>query len=145
MSAAVTSPQRTIRLLNRLLGIEYRSLPMYLTYASPWTHEGDEKATEALRHIVADQEAMSQRIAELVQSLGGRPEPGEYPMDFTSMHFLSLDFLLTELVRHQQRSIAAIERVVGQLGDDREARELAEELLGSERAHLEALESLPTS
>lgn len=136
------SKAQTIDALNRLLVIEYRSFPMYLTYASPWTHQGDQKAAETLQNIAADQQLMSQRIAELVDRSGGRIETGEYPMEFTDTHFLSLDFLLKELHRHQRHDVAEIERLVARLVGDREARELAEETLGMERAHLEAVEAL---
>ncbi|HJT33336.1 MAG TPA: hypothetical protein VJ783_14935, partial [Pirellulales bacterium] len=130
------SKLQTIDALNRLLVIEYRSFPMYLMYASPWTHHGDEKAAETLQNIVADQQLMSQRIAEMVDRLGGRVETGENSMDFTDTHFLSLDFLLKELHHRQRHDVAEIERLVARLANDREARELAEETLGMERAHL---------
>jgi hypothetical protein len=133
---------RKFDLLNQLLAIEYRSLPMYLADACPWTHHGDEKASETLSNIVADQKAMAQRIGEFILDSGSRVETGEYPMEFTDMHFLSLDFLLKELLRYQRGDVAAIVRIVSQLSDDRTARELAEETLGMQRAHLEALEAL---
>ncbi|MGH7138990.1 MAG: hypothetical protein ACREHD_24860 [Pirellulales bacterium] len=136
------SKRSFIDLLNELFGIEYRSFPMYLIDASPWTHHGDEKATETLHNIVADQKMMVQRIGEFIFDAGGRVETGEYPMEFTDTHFLSLDFLLKELLRYQRQDVAAIERIVSQLGEARAARELAEETLGMERAHLEAIEAL---
>jgi bacterioferritin (cytochrome b1) len=138
----VDDTTRTIDGLNQLLAIEHRSFPMYLTDASPWTHEGDERATEALKNIVLDQRASAQQIVEAILQLGGRFELGEYPMEYTDTHFLSLDFLLKELLRYQRRDIAAIERIIGALSGHHQARELAEETLGSERAHLEALEGL---
>lgn len=134
--------QRALELLNELLHVEYRSFPMYLMEACPWTHEGDQKAAEALDNIVADQKLMAQRIAEFILDSGGRVEPGEYPTEFTDTHFLSLDFLLKELLRYQRQDVAAIERIAAQLSDVRAARELAEETLGMERAHLEAVDAL---
>jgi hypothetical protein len=138
----VINKTRKFDLLSRLLAIEYRSFPMYLTDASPWTHHGDEKATEVLSNIVADQKSMAQRIGEFILDSRGRMETGEYPMEFTDTHFLSLDFLIKELLRYQRGDLAAIRQIVTQLADDRTARELAEETLGMERAHLESLEAL---
>jgi hypothetical protein len=138
----VNNKRSFIDLLNELLQVEYRSFPMYSIDASPWTHHGDEKATETLHNIVADQKLMVQRIGEFIFDAGGRVETGEYPMEFTDTHFLSLDFLLKELLRYQRQDVAAIERIVSQLGEARAARELAEETLGMERAHLEAIEAL---
>jgi hypothetical protein len=132
----------TIRALNDLLALEYRSLPMYLTDAMPWTHPGDDKATVALAGIVTDQKAAAQRIAQLVLDRGGALDTGEYPMEYTDTHDLSLDFLVRELIGYQKWAIGQIEQFVVRMGDDREARELAQEVLGSEKAHLEALQEL---
>ena len=128
--------------LNRLLEIEYRSFPMYLGDAAPWSSAADAKAVEALKNIAADQQAMSRRIAELILDLGGRIEPGEYPTEFTDTHFLAIEFLLKELDFYQRQDLADIEQIVAGLAGHREARELAEETLGAERAHLESLEAL---
>lgn len=137
----MTGKPDLIESLNRLLEIEYRSFAMYLGDASPWFSDADAKAVLAVKNIAADQQAMSQRIAELILDLGGRIEPGEYPTQFTDTHFLSIEFLLKELVYYQRQDIADIERIVAELVGHREARELAEETLGAERAHLEALEA----
>lgn len=138
----MTGKPDLIEYLNRLLEIEYRSLAIYLGDASPWFSEADAKAVETLKNITADQQAMSRRIAELILDLGGRIEPGEYPTQFTDTHFLSFDYLLKELIYYQRQDIADIEQIVASLAGHREARELAEETLGAERAHFEALEAL---
>jgi hypothetical protein len=136
------APANTVNLLNQLFAIQNRALPRYVADACPWTHPGDEAATTALTHILADQQAMIGRLGELIDARGGRVDRGSFPMEYTDMNLLSLDFLVLELIRCQKRDIADIERIVTALGADREARELAEEVLGSERAHLEALEDL---
>lgn len=128
--------------LNDLLTIEYRSLPMYLTYAAPWKHEGDERAAEVMQHIVTDQQLMVSRIAEEVLARGGAPDSGDFSMEFTDMHDLSLDFLIKDVIQWQQGSILRLESIVAALEQDRAARELAQEVLGAERAHLEALQEL---
>jgi hypothetical protein len=136
------APASSLDALNRLFEIEHRSLPTYLADACPWTHAGDEKATAALVDIIADQQALSGRIAELIDARSGRVESGSFAMEFTDMNLLSLDFLLQELVRCQKRDVAEIEQIVADLAADREARDLAEEVLGAERAHLDVLEDL---
>jgi hypothetical protein len=133
---------QTINALNRLLTIEHRSFPTYMMYADPWTHLGDEGAMQSLANIAADQQEMSRRIAELIVDLGGRIEPGEYPMEFTDTHFLSLEFLVSELLGYQKQTITQVEELARQLSGEPQAQELAEEVLGSERAHLEMIESL---
>jgi hypothetical protein len=131
--------ESTEDLLNRLLVIEYRSLPMYLLDATPWTHPGDGKATAALRSIVATQRALAQRLADAIMNRGGTVEKGEYPMDFTELNFLSLDYLMKELVRYEKQQVTQVERIASRMLDP-EARELALEVLGAEKAHVEMLQ-----
>jgi hypothetical protein len=136
------SQAKTLDLLNRLLAIEYRSLPMFLHGAAPWTRHGDEKAVSTLEDIVTDQKATVKRVAELILDRGGVIGNSEFPMDFAEFHMLSLDYLLTQMAILQRRDIAEIDGIVYELSADTQARELAQETLGSEKAHLEALESL---
>ena len=65
-------------------------------------------------------------------------------MEYTDTHDLSLDFLVRELIGYQKWLIGQIEQIVARVGDDREARELAQETLGGEKAHLDALQELTT-
>jgi hypothetical protein len=131
-----------IDVLNRLLAIHCRALPQYLTDASPWTREGDERATAVLQQMVADQRAIAGRIAELIQQRGGRLESSVFPMQFTDLNLVSLDYLLRILPQYQQRDITAIAQCVQELGMDFEAHNLAEEALGMAKAHHEMLQEL---
>lgn len=134
-----------IDVLNRVLQVQYRSLPRYLVYGSPWTHTNgaDSQAKATLEHIVHDQERMTERLAACILDLRGAPDVGEFPVEFTDLHFLSIDYLLRELVYYQRQDITELERCAAELSaDDPEAQALVEEALGSERAHLEALEQL---
>jgi hypothetical protein len=133
------STPRNIDVLNRLLAIHHRALPQYLSGVSPWTHTGDERAEAVMRRIVSGQQATARKIAELILDRGGRLDSGSFPMDFTELNLLSLDYLLKEVAEHQSDDIWAIEQCVAALADDPEARTLAEESLGAGRAYLESL------
>jgi hypothetical protein len=127
--------------LNRLLTILERSLPMYLSYASPWVRKGDDKAVSALRNIVDEQKQLAARVAELVLQRGPM-DLGEYPVEFYDTHDLSLDYLLSRLVDYQQRDVAALSRCVEELQSDRPSATIAEEAIGAARGHLEILTEL---
>jgi hypothetical protein len=130
--------------LTRLLAVQYRSLAMYLHDASPWTHSGDERAVQALKHIVADQKALCTRIADFMIDRFGRIETGEFPLEFTGLNDCGLDYLVFELIASEKQIIAVIQRCIRVLTHDRAALALAEESLGLARGHLESLEeSLP--
>jgi hypothetical protein len=137
--------RHTIDALNRLLSTLYRSLPMYLTDATPWIHRGDERIVATLRRVVADQKALCARVARFLQDHQAPVDMGDYPMAFTDLHDLSLDYLVSRAIRCQEQAIATIEGVVREVGADAAARTLAEETLGASRAHLEALMELAAS
>lgn len=128
--------------LNRLLTTLYRSLPMYLADADPWSRYGDSRAREVLETIVMDQRRDCERIAAHILDRYDRIETGAYPMEFTDLNFLSLDYLVQELIEHQRETLATIQQCIAWLQHDPAARTLAQEVLGSERAHLEMLEDL---
>jgi hypothetical protein len=134
----------TLTVMNRLLAILYRSLPLYLHDAQPWQGKGDERAASVLALIVEEQRSLAGRVAEWILDHGGQPDPGDYPLEFSdaNWHFVGLDYLLHPLIEHQQVDIERIARCVAELQGDRTARVLAEEALGAAKAHLESLEEL---
>lgn len=133
---------RTLDALARLFVTLHRSLPRYLANAATPSAGAGEKARSVLADIVDDQRNMARRVGKLILDRNGAVEPGEFPMVFTDLHFLGFDYLLKELIEHQIHDVKEIERLVAEITDDPEARDLAEEALGQERAHLEMLEEL---
>jgi hypothetical protein len=115
---------------------------MFLAETSPWLPAGSERVAETLENITIDQREYTGRLVSLLQDLGGRVEFGSYPITFTDMHFLSLEYLLGELIQRQRRVIPAIEACAAALAEGSPARALADEILGAEKAHLEALDDL---
>ncbi len=131
---------QTLDLLNRLLAIHQRSFPTYLCSAPPFTGEPDEKASETLAQIVEDQTGMAKRIISLLLSSGGHPESGDFPMEFTDMHDLTIDFIVRRAVGYQVQDVASIAACVDALRLAPTAHALAEEALGMAKGHLESLE-----
>jgi len=139
------SSSDTINVLNRLVVIHHRSLPVYLSYASPTWRRGDERARETLAVIADDARDMVDRLGEMIMDEGGTVEYGAFPMRFTALHDLSFDYLLDRLIDYQQRTITVIESCVAELLHAPLARALAEEALGAAKGHLESLEELRES
>jgi hypothetical protein len=132
----------TNTVLNRLLVLHHRSLPMYLGYAHPFTIRGDEQAKSVLLHIVESQKEMVDRIGSLLIERDWDIAHGEFPMYFTGLHDLSYDYLTKRMIADQRRDIAAIELCVEKLDGDPLGKALAEEALGAAKAHLDSLEEL---
>lgn len=136
------SSASTIDALNRLYAIHNRSLPMYLRYAVPWTHRGDESACEVLQQVAADQQRTVDRLGTLILDCSGDVNSGEFPMSFTGLHDLSLDYLIGLSIKYQQRDIADIEACVAQLQTFPLGKAMAEEILGEAKGHLDSLSEL---
>ncbi len=134
------SSTNSLHTLNRIFIVVHRSLAMYLADAKPWTAHGCHTARERLSNLVADQRDYAQRISHYLTSQRYTADQGEFPMTYTDLHDLSLDYLMTELLRHQRHDVGTLEQLVSQLPGDPQARNLAEEVLGNARGHLELLE-----
>jgi hypothetical protein len=113
---------------------------MYLNSASPHRQHGDEKAWETLRRIMDDQHLMIDKIAEQVESSDGSPNMGEFPMDFTGAHDLSMAYMMQQVLERQRQEVGAIERLSSQLDSGSQAKALAQEALGAAKAHVQSLE-----
>lgn len=132
----------SIDVLNRLLAIHYRSLPMYLLWACPYRRNNDESAWKIVQQIVNDQKSISARVVELILDRNGRIDYGDFPITFTGSHDLSLSFLVRRMCDWQAGTIKAIQECYDALADDPIAQALADEALGTAKGHLESLEEL---
>jgi hypothetical protein len=130
----------TVLTLNRLLALLGGSLPMYLVSAPPHRQHGEEIAWEVLRHIIDDQKLMIDKIADYIESIDGTPNMGEFPMEFTGMHDLSMDYILQQVLKRQKNEVALIEHLSEQLKAGSQARALAQESLGAAKAHVQSIE-----
>ena len=98
-----------------------------------------------LDQIVTDQRRTIDRLGTLVIESGGTADYGEFPISFTSLHDLSLPYLLKLLIERQQKFITACERLADQLNMAPYAQAAAREAVGEAKGHLENLQELQTS
>ena len=134
-------PSQDLQRLNRLLQLVYRSLPVYLEYAVPWHRHDDQEAVEALRHAAEDHQETAQRLARFIYDHDGAVDLGEFPLEFTDLHDLDMEYLLPLVVEAERRTIDEMEQIVQQLQSP-EAKTLAEEVLGAEKAHQDRFQEL---
>lgn len=132
----------SIHLLNRLLAIQCRSFPQYLRYARPHVPPGRGDEVEALEAVALDEDVMAERISRMIVDAGGLPRTGEFPMEFTDLHDLHIDYLVKAAVRYQEQDVAAIQGLVDRLQTAPAAKALAEEALGLAKGHLDSLYEL---
>ena len=128
--------------LNQLSVAHNRSLPVYLQYARPWMERDRDEVKLVLQQIVDDQEATVDRIGTMIQAVGQDVDPGEFPIQFTSLHDLSIDYLLEQLVKKQRAIISICEQAVDDLAADAMSQAVAQEAIGNAKAHLDSLQEL---
>jgi hypothetical protein len=95
-----------------------------------------------LSRVVADNQEGVARLTALLDSRRYTIDFGEFPMDFTSLHDVSLDYLVTQLGEDQRREVQLFESSLARLTDDPEGREVVAEILTRSRRHLQSLEGL---
>jgi len=136
------NPSQAVSVLNRLLQILSRSLPMYLLDARPWTRREDLPIEGAMARVVADQRTYSQRVIRAIVARGGRPDPGPFPTWFTSANDIEIDYLQQRLIECQRDDVQALRQCVEVLSSEPSLQRLADEALGNAQGHLDILEEM---
>jgi hypothetical protein len=130
------------RLLQEILRRESRSILLYVGEAYPWTTLQEAGAWQSLSRLIDEER---QAIASLGQLMTRRrvslPVLGVFPVRFTTINFLALDYLLPHLLAAQQRSISDLEADLKGMVDAEAVAEV-QQLLDLKRRHLVALEGL---
>jgi hypothetical protein len=124
---------------------EGRSLLQYVSEANPWTKAAGDTAPEKVRDLAREErDALAGLTKFLARHRHAVPYLGAYPMSFTTMNFVSLDYLLPRLTESARQSLAALERDRAALADADAKAEL-DRLIELKRTHLKALEALTTA
>jgi bacterioferritin (cytochrome b1) len=132
----------SIAALNRVLGAMLRSFPQYLRWSRPWVPPGHERVLAGLEKIVTEQDTLAERVFDAIDDLGGLPDTGEFPMDFTDTHDLAIDYMLREAVGYSQQDVAALEAVAANKNLAPQAEPLVAEGLNTAKRHLATLAGL---
>ncbi len=132
----------TIQNLNRLLAIVGRSFPQYLQFSRPYVPPGRDSLIEAIESIAYDQNAICERISQILVDAHAPVRTGEFPMDYTDKHDLDIVYLVGIAAEFQEQDIASIGQLVEQLQTAPAAKALAEEALGMSKGHLDSLQEL---
>jgi hypothetical protein len=132
----------SLPILEQAFRRECRSLAQYLGESWPWTRRKHGAAQDLLRAIIDDERRWAARLADLIEQAGGVPAPGNYPTEFTELHYLALGFMLDRLVRFIDAAVVRLERDRAAGIDNPAARALFEEMIERKRGQSEALHRL---
>ena len=129
-------------LVQEIVRRESLSMLNYVGDAFPWTTSRGGPALARLQHLVqTHREAVGELGRFLVRNRTPVGYIGSYPTGFTTINFLSLDYILPRLVADEQRGIAVLEQNLPAL-TDLAFQEAVKKLLQVKRDHLQALELL---
>ena len=131
--------------LNELLILLGRSLLQYVSESWPWASADEDDVRQAVDALSNRQRHHVGLIAELLEQREWSIDFGTYPTEFTDLHYVALDYLLSELATHEAGLMPEIELLTRQCGDDPEAAPLAERILADHRDEVRQLEALARS
>jgi hypothetical protein len=131
--------------LETVIRREGRSLLQYVTEAFPWVQSAGDTTPEQVRTLAReDRDALSVLMKYLARQRHSVPYLGAFPMSFTTMNFVSLEYLLPRLTEEARRAVTTLESDRAALADAGAKAEL-DRFLDLKRRHLKALEALATA
>jgi len=127
--------------LNSILIQVYRSLLQYAGECWPWAAAGDTAVDQAVRTIAEEELTLAGRIFAHLDARGWPIDLGGYP-DNSSLHYVSLTFLLQRLVADHQRLVTELNTAASGLSADLDAARLVADVAAVARRNLEHLRKL---
>jgi len=129
-------------LLETVIRREGRSLLQYISEAFPLGTSSGDPAPEKLRDLAREER---DAVATLIKFLARRrhtvPYLGAFPMSFTTMNYVTIEYIVPRLADDGRRAIAALEHDRAALADA-EAREQVDRFLELKRRHVKALDEM---
>ena len=109
--------------INALLINLGRSLLQYVSEASPWTNAESEATRDEVYELAERQSQAVNRITEYLTAQNWPIDFGIYPTEYTDLHFVSLDFLMDQIIPNADELAVEIHET-RRLIDDPQASEL---------------------
>ena len=131
--------------LNELLIHLSRGFLQYIGECSPWSGDPTGNNEEQITQLVTRQREDIDALAELLDRRSWTIETGTYPTSNTDQHYLSLDYLLPQIVASEKNLLEISERDVNRLADDHEALPLLQQIHEHQLDSVQRLKSLKPS
>ncbi len=133
---------RSLTLLHRLVGMGSRSLLQYVCQAFPYSADKADGAFARVQAIAAEESDATARLIRHFQKNRLRLPPIEsFPSHFTTINFVSLDYLVPKLIAEHKSETAELEGRLRQI-EDEDVRVLGQSYLDMKRRHLQTLHEL---
>jgi len=128
--------------LNQILHLLCRGLAAYVVEVNPWAQPGHDRLRGALANLAEDRRLLAKRTAQAILDRGGQPDPGPFPLEYTGLNDVSIEYLAEELIGSLEVDIEILEAYSAHLAEFSELHALAEEILGNTKGHAEILEKV---
>ncbi len=138
MPANPTSDLSSERLVQLMRAVG-PSLALYIQDSSIWSRPGAEEIKLAIADLCSDLKSLFDRAGMVLDEQHIRTPQVKYPLRYTALHDIELEYLLPQLRQETQSQIA----LVGSWGDTAgDAGDVLKEARTSLQSHLDVLEQL---
>jgi hypothetical protein len=127
--------------LNDVLIALHRSLLQYTHEAWPWTTAHSSATRDAIAAVATEQRETVDRLTELLRDRGYPVSFSTYP-DFSRFNYVSIEFLLKQLVKNQEQVVSLCESAARELADEPEDGGLVHAIAVAETDRLRRLRDL---
>lgn len=129
--------------LNDLLVDLGRSLLQYAQEAWPWTSATDSgQLRDIVQRLATEQQESVRELAEFLDANGYAVDFGVYPDEYTSLHYVSLRYLLDQLIVNAEALTQECQAAAREAMDDPDAGPLLARVAAREAAGLAELRAL---
>ena len=128
--------------LNDLLIEIGRSFLQYVGECWPWTAGHSAETRASVDQLVERQKADVAALADFLTASNHPVDFGTYPTDYTSLHFVDLDYLLETIVQNQSSVLEATREAADAATGSETVNGLVSEIVESETAILSGLKQL---
>lgn len=131
--------------LRQLIDLGASSLLQYVGEASPWYPREAAGTLDRIQALAAEERDEVARVTRWLQKKHERvPVLGSFPSHFTTMNFVTLDYLLPKLVADNQRETREVEHFLGQSTEE-DVRSILQGFLDLKQKHGQALSELASA
>ncbi len=132
----------SLKLLEQLVALGSGSLLQYVSEAFPYSADPRQAAFHRVLALAHEERDAVARLSRSLQKMHVRlPKTGSYPSHFTTMNFVTLDYLVPKLVAENEKEIAQVAAALTLL-EDAQARDFAQTYHDMKCRHLEVLKNL---
>ena len=139
--AAMDASDRAIEMLNQVLQRKMHSPAAYILEASPHATKDDQPIVEAIEALNATARRQAEETARRILALEGVPYGGSYDASVADSNYLSVRYLLGQLLARLEQDIALFEQYRARC-EVREIKDFLGSVIEQDRAHRGRLEQL---